>query len=221
MVGDAGRARKLLDWKPEHSFDDTLMAVLNDCRARVAHVGNISNRKTGTVGVNRHIDDMNDRKKAPTIPKAALKQQSDEPKHQLPAVPHSIFWWPFALVRGLFKIIIVSLGRALAKRRWSVAIVRTVLLPFPTLRWRIRKVIAIGPRPEHAPKKGIKMFATVARRWIAALAKRGLSRFPTLLSRIENLVAPEPEAPPYESAAYKAMIVASKKWNFSKRLGGR
>ncbi len=34
MVGDAGRARKLLNWKPEHSFDDTLMAVLNDCRAR-------------------------------------------------------------------------------------------------------------------------------------------------------------------------------------------
>ena len=34
MVGDAGRARELLHWKPEHSFEDTLTAVLNDCRAR-------------------------------------------------------------------------------------------------------------------------------------------------------------------------------------------
>ena len=34
MVGDASRARKLLDWKPEYSFDDTLAAVLNDCRTR-------------------------------------------------------------------------------------------------------------------------------------------------------------------------------------------
>jgi GDP-4-dehydro-6-deoxy-D-mannose reductase len=34
MVGDAGRARGLLHWKPEHSFEDTLTAVLNDCRVR-------------------------------------------------------------------------------------------------------------------------------------------------------------------------------------------
>ena len=34
MVGDAGRARELLHWKPEHSFEETLTAVLNDCRAR-------------------------------------------------------------------------------------------------------------------------------------------------------------------------------------------
>jgi GDP-4-dehydro-6-deoxy-D-mannose reductase len=33
-VGDAGHARKLLHWKPEHPFEDTLTAVLNDCRAR-------------------------------------------------------------------------------------------------------------------------------------------------------------------------------------------
>jgi GDP-4-dehydro-6-deoxy-D-mannose reductase len=36
MVGDAGRARELLHWKPEHLFEDTLTAVLNDCRARTA-----------------------------------------------------------------------------------------------------------------------------------------------------------------------------------------
>ena len=36
IVGDASRARKLLNWKPECSFDDTLTAVLNDCRARAA-----------------------------------------------------------------------------------------------------------------------------------------------------------------------------------------
>jgi GDP-4-dehydro-6-deoxy-D-mannose reductase len=35
MVGDASRARKLLRWKPECSFDDTLTTVLNDCRRRV------------------------------------------------------------------------------------------------------------------------------------------------------------------------------------------
>ena len=34
IVGDAGRARRLLDWKPEHSFEDMLTAVLNDCRIR-------------------------------------------------------------------------------------------------------------------------------------------------------------------------------------------
>ncbi|HEY1475002.1 MAG TPA: GDP-mannose 4,6-dehydratase [Pseudolabrys sp.] len=35
IVGDAGRARARLGWKPEHSFEDTLTAVLNDWRARV------------------------------------------------------------------------------------------------------------------------------------------------------------------------------------------
>ena len=34
LVGDAGRARKLLHWKPEYSFEDTLTALLNDCRER-------------------------------------------------------------------------------------------------------------------------------------------------------------------------------------------
>jgi GDP-4-dehydro-6-deoxy-D-mannose reductase len=34
LLGDAGRARNLLHWKPEHSLEDTLGAVLNDCRAR-------------------------------------------------------------------------------------------------------------------------------------------------------------------------------------------
>jgi GDP-4-dehydro-6-deoxy-D-mannose reductase len=34
IVGDAGRARSLLDWRPEHLFEDTLTAVLNNCRAR-------------------------------------------------------------------------------------------------------------------------------------------------------------------------------------------
>lgn len=36
MVGDASRARELLGWTPRHDFDDTLRAVLEDCRARVA-----------------------------------------------------------------------------------------------------------------------------------------------------------------------------------------
>jgi GDP-4-dehydro-6-deoxy-D-mannose reductase len=36
IVGDAGRARTLLGWAPEHAFEETLAAVLNDCRARVA-----------------------------------------------------------------------------------------------------------------------------------------------------------------------------------------
>lgn len=36
IVGDASRARTLLGWAPEHSFEDTLAAVLQDCRARVA-----------------------------------------------------------------------------------------------------------------------------------------------------------------------------------------
>ncbi|MBZ9762819.1 GDP-mannose 4,6-dehydratase [Mesorhizobium sp. CA8] len=36
IVGDATRARTLLGWAPEHSFEDTLAAVLEDCRVRVA-----------------------------------------------------------------------------------------------------------------------------------------------------------------------------------------
>jgi GDP-4-dehydro-6-deoxy-D-mannose reductase len=36
IVGEASRARKLLGWEPEHSFDDTLEAVLNDARAHAA-----------------------------------------------------------------------------------------------------------------------------------------------------------------------------------------
>ena len=36
IVGDAGRARDLLHWKPLHSFEDTLTAVMNDWRARAA-----------------------------------------------------------------------------------------------------------------------------------------------------------------------------------------
>jgi len=34
LLGDASRARRLLHWKPEYSFEDTLTALLNDCRAR-------------------------------------------------------------------------------------------------------------------------------------------------------------------------------------------
>ncbi|HUI94003.1 MAG TPA: hypothetical protein VLX68_17315, partial [Chitinivibrionales bacterium] len=34
IIGDAGRARELLNWKPKHPFEDTLTAVLNDCRMR-------------------------------------------------------------------------------------------------------------------------------------------------------------------------------------------
>lgn len=36
IVGDATRARTLLGWSPEHPFEETLAAVLNDCRARVS-----------------------------------------------------------------------------------------------------------------------------------------------------------------------------------------
>ncbi|WP_292227251.1 GDP-mannose 4,6-dehydratase [Mesorhizobium sp.] len=36
IVGDATRARTLLGWAPEHPFEETLAAVLEDCRARVA-----------------------------------------------------------------------------------------------------------------------------------------------------------------------------------------
>jgi GDP-4-dehydro-6-deoxy-D-mannose reductase len=34
MVGDADRARQKLGWTPSRSFDDTLAAVLDDCRTR-------------------------------------------------------------------------------------------------------------------------------------------------------------------------------------------
>ena len=34
FVGDASRARGLLDWEPQHPFDETLAAVLNYARAR-------------------------------------------------------------------------------------------------------------------------------------------------------------------------------------------
>ncbi|PBC11631.1 GDP-mannose 4,6-dehydratase [Mesorhizobium sp. WSM3859] len=36
IVGDASRARTLLGWAPQYSFEETLAAVLEDCRARVA-----------------------------------------------------------------------------------------------------------------------------------------------------------------------------------------
>jgi GDP-4-dehydro-6-deoxy-D-mannose reductase len=35
ILGDATRARRTLGWAPVHTFDDTLAAVLDDCRARV------------------------------------------------------------------------------------------------------------------------------------------------------------------------------------------
>ena len=37
IVGDARRARTLLHWQPEYTFDDTLMTAFDECRARVAH----------------------------------------------------------------------------------------------------------------------------------------------------------------------------------------
>jgi len=36
IVGDATRARTRLGWAPQHRFEDTLAAVLTDCRARLA-----------------------------------------------------------------------------------------------------------------------------------------------------------------------------------------
>jgi GDP-4-dehydro-6-deoxy-D-mannose reductase len=36
IVGDATRARNVLGWSPKHSFEDMLIAVLNDWRSRVA-----------------------------------------------------------------------------------------------------------------------------------------------------------------------------------------
>lgn len=38
IVGNAGRARRLLGWVPEHAFHDTLVKVLADCRARVSEL---------------------------------------------------------------------------------------------------------------------------------------------------------------------------------------
>jgi GDP-4-dehydro-6-deoxy-D-mannose reductase len=38
IVGDASLVRARLGWAPEHPFEETLAAVLNDCRARVAQV---------------------------------------------------------------------------------------------------------------------------------------------------------------------------------------
>jgi len=35
IVGDARCARALLHWQPQYTFDDTLKAVMDDCRARV------------------------------------------------------------------------------------------------------------------------------------------------------------------------------------------
>ncbi|WP_245269894.1 GDP-mannose 4,6-dehydratase [Nitrobacter hamburgensis] len=36
IIGDATRARELLGWRPEYTLDDTLRAVLDDCRRRAA-----------------------------------------------------------------------------------------------------------------------------------------------------------------------------------------
>src|SRR5436190_1960506 len=36
IVGDGARARELLGWSPQYSLKDTLAAVLDDCRSRVA-----------------------------------------------------------------------------------------------------------------------------------------------------------------------------------------
>src|SRR4029077_20988668 len=36
IVGDAARARELLGWRLEYKLNDTLAAVLDDCRSRVA-----------------------------------------------------------------------------------------------------------------------------------------------------------------------------------------
>lgn len=36
IIGNASRAQERLGWTPEHIFEDTLTAVLNDCRVRVA-----------------------------------------------------------------------------------------------------------------------------------------------------------------------------------------
>ena len=38
IVGNGERARRLLGWVPEHSFDDTLADVLDDCRDRVSRM---------------------------------------------------------------------------------------------------------------------------------------------------------------------------------------
>jgi GDP-4-dehydro-6-deoxy-D-mannose reductase len=36
ILGDAARARKAFGWRAEHAFDDTLMDIMSDARARVA-----------------------------------------------------------------------------------------------------------------------------------------------------------------------------------------
>src|SRR5450759_5098897 len=173
---------------------------------------------------------MSDRKRPPIVYKAALKRHNGGPEHQLLTVSHSIFWWLSAPIHSP-KIVVESLGRALAKRRWCIALARRVFLRFPTLRERIRKAIATGPRPDHASSGGIKMIAAAVRRWIAALAKRGLSPFPTLRRRIKKVIATGSQlvdasstlirSAPYDDDTYKALIVASKKWNFRKRLDGK
>lgn len=35
VIGDATRARNLLNWTPQYSFDDTIAAIMSDCRRRV------------------------------------------------------------------------------------------------------------------------------------------------------------------------------------------
>jgi GDP-4-dehydro-6-deoxy-D-mannose reductase len=39
IIGNASRARDVLGWKPGYSFDDTLAAVLDDCRSKILPVG--------------------------------------------------------------------------------------------------------------------------------------------------------------------------------------
>jgi GDP-4-dehydro-6-deoxy-D-mannose reductase len=36
IIGDAARARELLGWSSEYNLNDTLAAILDDCRSRVA-----------------------------------------------------------------------------------------------------------------------------------------------------------------------------------------
>ena len=39
IIGDATQARRLLGWSPEHRFEETLAAVLEDCRSAVSVSG--------------------------------------------------------------------------------------------------------------------------------------------------------------------------------------
>jgi GDP-4-dehydro-6-deoxy-D-mannose reductase len=39
IIGNAGRARETLGWKPGYSFDDTLATVLDDCRRKIRPLG--------------------------------------------------------------------------------------------------------------------------------------------------------------------------------------